>query len=127
MLAAPAANAADAAGNYAIWGAGARSCHQFRKSADDDAARQPFRHYLMGYLTAYNALAEDTYNAVGSLSLGDALDWITDYCQTNKMDSFDRAVVQLVASHHEQRRRTPGGSSQWGRAPRPQQTPAQPQ
>lgn len=111
--------AADGAGNYAIWGSGGRSCHQFRRSAGDAAARESFRNYLMGYLTAYNTVAEDTYNALGDMNLETALDWLTDYCAANQMDSYDRAVTSLVIERHPERIRAPGGraNSSWGRAP----------
>ena len=113
-----AAGAADGGGNYAIWGAGGRSCNQYERSADDSSARGTFGDYLMGYLTAYNALAPDTYNAVGTMSLEDALAWLDDYCDTHRMDSFDRAITQLVISRHEQRERGAGGGpgGGWGRA-----------
>jgi len=113
------AGAADSAGNYAIWGAGARSCHQFRRAGDDAASLAPFRDFLMGYLTAYNTLAPQTYNALGKQSLEDALGWIGEYCATHQIDSFERAVTQLVVAHHEQRTRGVGhgggSGGSWGR------------
>lgn len=110
--------AADDAGNYAIWGAGGRSCYQYtstQRNAEDAAS---FRHFLMGYLTAYGALAPATYSAVGTLTLEQSLAWLTDYCSANKMDSFERAISQFIAARHESRLRTPPGaaSSGWGRA-----------
>lgn len=119
--AACAAPAADPAGNYAIWGAGARSCNQFGLSAGS-AERSAFRHFLMGYLTAYNTLAPETYNALGEASLEDALAWLETYCDTHKLDSFERAVMQLVAAHHAERERGAAagdGGAAWGRAPAP--------
>ncbi|MGE0485862.1 MAG: hypothetical protein AB7Q81_17075 [Gammaproteobacteria bacterium] len=109
--------AADDAGNYAIWGAGGRSCNQFEKSAEDSVARGAFKDYLMGYLTAYNALAPGTYNALGEMTLESALAWLDGYCDEHRMDSFDRAITQLVIGRHEQRQRGAGGgaSGGWGR------------
>ncbi|MEQ8234973.1 MAG: hypothetical protein RLW61_01645 [Gammaproteobacteria bacterium] len=110
------AGAADAAGNYAIWGAGSRSCHQFERARDDSTALASFRDYLMGYLTAYNTLAPQTYDALGGLSLEDALAWVDDYCDLHKIDSFERAVAQLIVSRHDARSRGHGSSSgSWGR------------
>lgn len=119
LLASLAASAADGAGNYAIWGAGGRSCNQFERSSDDSAARARYRDYLMGYLTAYNTLAAETYNAVGTMTLDDAVRWLDDYCDAHRMDSFDRAVAQLVMSQHESRQRgsgSGGAAAGWGRA-----------
>jgi hypothetical protein len=117
--------AADLAGNYAIWGEGGRSCNHYLTSASEGAARARYEAFLMGYLTAYNALAPETYSALGSYSLEEALDWLDGYCDLHKVDSFERAVTQLVSARHEQRQQRPPGVSggAWGRvaapAPRP--------
>ncbi len=84
--------------------------------ADDrDDGQAPFEHYLMGYLTAYNTLYDDTYNALGAIPLADAMDWLADYCDLHKLDSFERAIMQLVVARHEQRLRRPSGAARgWG-------------
>lgn len=111
------ASAADADGNYAIWGAGGRSCNQYLMAASEAAKTARFKDFLMGYLTAYDMLAEDTYSAVGEMNLEGSLSWLNDYCSANKMDSFERAITVFVAAQHDSRLRTPPGtSSGWGRA-----------
>jgi len=122
MLCASAAQAADQAGNYAIWGIGARSCHQFERSAATTAERDRFAHYLMGYLTATNALAPETYSVLGDLTLEGALTWLDDYCGAHPIESFERAASQLVVARHAARQQVPPGTptaSGWGRAPAP--------
>lgn len=105
---------ADEAGNYAIWGVGRSSCHQFLKSAGGES-RDRYKLFLMGYLTAFNTLREDTYNATGSNSLDVSLDQISDYCEQHQMDSFDRAIQQLLDGLYESRQRVPPGSARgWG-------------
>lgn len=113
-----AAAAADGAGNYAIWGEGGRSCNQYLVSAGKADERMRFSTFLMGYLTAYNALAPDTYSALGTYSLQDALGWLDGYCDEHKIDSFERAVTQLLAVRYDARlRQSPGAhSGGWGRA-----------
>lgn len=107
--------AADSAGNYAIWGAGGRSCHQFLRAAADNAQAAEYRDYLMGYLTAINTLATDTYDTVGGESLETALAWINAYCAGHKIESFERALTQLVDAHHALRSRLPPGAARgWG-------------
>lgn len=75
----------------------------------------------MGYLTAYNTLAADTYDALGGKSLEEALAWLAAYCADHRLDSFDRAVTQLIIAHHERRARGTGTGSGvrdgWGREP----------
>lgn len=118
MLLAPSleALAADTAGNYAIWGVGRASCHQYVKS-NNATEDERYKVFLMGYLTAMNTLSEDTYNVTGTQPLDAALVWLTDYCGEHQMDSFDRAVQQLVDARFEQRQRVPPGRERgWGRA-----------
>src|SRR5262249_57656 len=91
-------SAADRAGNYAIWGAGGRSCHQLESAGGDATRLAPFRDYLMGYLTAVNSLAGDTYDAVGGQSLETAMQWIGEYCAQHHMDSFERAIAQVLSA-----------------------------
>ena len=127
--AAPRLPAADAAGNYAIWGAGGRSCHQYTATRSKPVEAADFDHFLMGYLTAYGALAPDTYSIAGTLSLEKSLNWLNDYCTANQMDSFERAISQFIAVQPATRLRTPPGaaSSGWGRAlPPPPPTAAEP-
>ena len=107
--------AADPAGNYAIWGAGARSCHQFLRAVGDEAQLSGYRDYVMGYLTAVNTLSASTYDAVGGESLETTLKWINDYCAGHKIESFERALTQLIDARHEQRLRQPPGATRgWG-------------
>jgi hypothetical protein len=112
---ATAAAAADGAGNYAIWGVGSRSCNQFLGTGVDEHGIAPFRQFVMGYLTAYNTLQDETYNALGEMPLPDAMDWLADYCDLHRLDSFERAIMQLVLARHEQRQhRAPGAAKGWG-------------
>lgn len=108
--------AADGAGNYAIWGVGRASCNQYVKS-DNATTDDRYKAFLMGYLTAVNTLSDDTYDVTGGKALDDALGWLTTYCGAHQMDSFDRAVQQLVEAGYETRQRVPPGYERgWGRA-----------
>ena len=108
---------ADESGNYAIWGAGAQSCHQYATAADQKEKLARFRDFLMGYLTAYNTVTENTHNALGEMSFAQATDWRDDSCDMNKLDSFERAIGQLLVSRGEDKPAASSGS--WGRAPTP--------
>ena len=108
-------SAMDGGGNYAIWGEGGRSCNQYLHASGDSGQLASYRDYVMGYLTAINTLSADTYDAVGGQSLETTLSWITDYCNGHKIESFERAITQLLVSHHEQRLRMPPGTNRgWG-------------
>ena len=110
-----ATEAADSAGNYAIWGAGGRSCHQFLNAAVGSADLATFGDYLMGYLTAANTIAPDTYDAVGGDSLEVTLASLKEYCAGHKIESFERALSQLLDAHRNHRSRQPPGATRgWG-------------
>ena len=100
--------AADRAGNYAIWGMGNKSCFSYNKSRinSDD---QSFKDYLMGYLTAYNTIAEDTYNISAAQNLESILGWIDNYCEEKQVHGFEQAITEFLQKHHESRYRTPPG------------------
>lgn len=107
----------DAAGNYAIWGQGARSCFQFMKTEGSPEATR-FRDYAMGYLTAYNLLAEDTYSVTADEPLKTIMAELVLHCEDNQLDSFDRALKMVVEQHLVDRKRTPSGNQvSWGRPP----------
>lgn len=106
--------AADKGGNYAIWGVGQSSCHKFVKALEADESRQ-YKDYLMGYLTAFNTLSEDTYNISGNTKLGEVEQWLAGYCDLHQIESFNRAIQQYATEHFEARLTvSPGSSKGWG-------------
>lgn len=117
LVAAEPTLAADAAGNYAVWGVGQASCNQF-VAAYDQATAQDYKSYLAGYLTAYNTVAHLTYQATGKNTATDNLKFLHDHCAGHRMDSFERAIQALLANVQEQRQQ--GAATQlnsWGRPP----------
>lgn len=104
LVAAGAAPAADKDGNYAVWGPGGRSCYTFN-NADAETGRDPYRHYVMGYLTAYNALAAETYGISGDMNLDAVMTWLGDYCSEKPVHSFEQALIDFTTTHTEARYR----------------------
>ena len=106
----------DAQGNYAVWGIGQTSCHQFGKAyeAGDLGA---YKAYLSGFLTAYNAMAKDVYQITGRNTLKDNLAALDAHCAKNPMDSFERGIQALIEAGVN---RPAQGSAAWSRG-----TPAQ--
>lgn len=110
--------AMDQQGNYAIWGVGATSCHQFTRAVEQ-SQEDTYRHYLMGYLTAFNATSDGVHDGTHGMKLSDALRKIGSHCDLHRMDSFERAIKILLvdqARSHEQA----GAPSRWGRDPKQQ-------
>ena len=100
--------AADQSGNYAIWGKGQKSCFRYLKerSAGED---QAYREYVMGYLTAYNAVAPETYSISRDMNLDQVMTWLDDYCGTNQVNGLEQSLLEFISNHYEQRYRMPPG------------------
>ena len=113
--AAMAAGAADQAGNYAVWGLGQSSCNQFARADATPGMADQYASFMMGFLSAYNALAPDTYQATGDNTLQDNLDWVKSYCAAHKTDGFERAITSLIDARKDQRyHNLPGSVPGWG-------------
>ena len=100
------ARAADKDGNYAVWGVGAKSCFHFTQAQGQPGA-EAYRDFVMGYLTAYNALKEDTYNIGAGKDLDQVMAWITDYCKTKQVHGFEQALAEFTVEQFPQRSRHP--------------------
>ena len=102
------AQAMDKSGNYAIWGKGQKSCFRYLNEHSRDGD-ETYRDYVMGYITAYNAISPDTYSVSKSMSLDEIMAWLDDYCETNKMSGLEQSLLAFVSHHHEGRYRQPPG------------------
>ena len=100
--------AMDKSGNYAIWGEGQKSCYRYLKNRSG-ARDEAYKSYIMGYLTAYNAISPDTYSISRNMSLDEIMVWIDDYCGTNKIGGLEQSLLEFVGQHHENRYRQPPG------------------
>lgn len=102
--------AADKNGNYAIWGSGARSCAAFLNNVGTDKEKV-FRDYTTGYLTAFNALVDDTFSISNKDTMDDIFDFLQEHCELKKIDSFDAALIEYTASKFKSRKkRSPSGT-----------------
>lgn len=107
VLACP-AFATDKNGNYAIWGVGNSSCVKYTtlRAANND---NEYRHYLMGYLTAYNHQTEETYSITNVMNMDEILIWLDGECELKGTSSFEQAIIELLLAHYEKRSRHPPG------------------
>ena len=70
---------------------------------DDWGALKGFSLYTMGYLTAINRLAPDTYDIAGSKNVKTLMLSLKTYCAEHPDDSFDYALYRLVAELYPNR------------------------
>jgi hypothetical protein len=95
---------ADEQGNYAVLGN--QSCHAYnvaRESENDDQ----FRFYIMGYLTAFNTIMDETYSISGIRPMGEVMAWFDDYCGSQGIHSFELAIRNFVSESYDDRLQRP--------------------
>jgi len=103
-----AAGAADNEGNYAIWGVGKKSCHSYnlaRAAGEDDK----YRDYLMGYFTAYNHTAQETYSISADMDLDAIFTWVDEQCEMKPVISYEEVLTTFIIDHFEKRMKFPPG------------------
>lgn len=104
--------AADSDSRYLIWGLGQNSCNNYNqaRAAGDDS----YKHYISGYLTAYNAFVPDTYSITPGMDLSAITAWLDSYCADSQMASFADALHHLAEQMREKRERnSPDGGARW--------------
>ena len=104
------AYAADAEGNYAVWGVGSRSCFKYSKAREADAF-DDYTNYIKGFITAFNMLTEDTYSITGNKNFNDLLTWLDDYCGEQQINALEQGLLELVAATEEDRLKKPRKNS----------------
>ena len=109
MLLAFPASATDKSGNFAVWGVGSSSCIKYTQSRTANDADK-YRQFLMGYLTAYNHQADETYSISSAMTMDEILKWFDDECELKPTSSFDQAVMDFIIEHNAKRSKYPSGS-----------------
>lgn len=99
--------AVDSSGNYAVWGVGKKSCFGFNEAAAADDIEK-YKHYIKGFLTAYNIFTEKTYSITGKMNENQVIEWITEYCDDNPMSGLENALVSFTFDHYDKRMKTSG-------------------
>ena len=100
--------ATDKNGNYAIWGVGNSSCIKYTTSRAANNINE-FRQFLMGYLTAYNNQADETYSISNTMTMDEILTWLDGECELKPTSSFEQAIIEFLLAHHDKRSRHPPG------------------
>jgi len=109
MLISTTAVAVDSNGNYAVWGLGKKSCFGYTQdfAASGDSFGK-YKHYIKGYITAYNVFTEKTYSIAGSMSINDITEWLNEYCGENPMSGLETALLSFTFDHYDKRLKRSG-------------------
>lgn len=70
---------------------------------DDWRLLYTFSLYTMGYLTAINRLAYDTYDIAGGKNVKTHMVWLQRYCAENPRVNFSEALHQMVIKLYPRR------------------------
>jgi hypothetical protein len=73
------------------------------KKQDDWGDLYGFSLYTMGYLTAVNRLAANTYDIAGKKNSKTLMLWLESYCAEHPGDRFDDALYQLTVELYPER------------------------
>ncbi len=73
------------------------------KDQDNWGTLYEFSLYTMGYLTAINRLAPNTYDIAGKKNTKTIMVWLEKYCKEHPEDSFDTALYRLTAELYPHR------------------------
>lgn len=109
MLTSTTAVAVDSGGNYAVWGLGKKSCYGFTQAVGGDDFDK-YKHYIRGFLTAYNIFTEKTYSITGKMNINEVVDWLDEYCGENPMSGLESALLSFTFDHYDKRMKSSGSS-----------------
>jgi hypothetical protein len=73
------------------------------KKQDDWGDLYGFSLYTMGYLTAVNRLASNTYDIAGKKNSKTLMVWLEKYCAEHPDDGFDNALYLLTVELYPNR------------------------
>jgi len=73
------------------------------KKQDDWGDLYGFSLYTMGYLTAVNRLAANTYDIAGKKNSKTLMVWLEHYCAEHPDEGFDRALYLLTVELYPNR------------------------
>ena len=102
--------AVDTNGNYAVWGAGKKSCFGYNQDTANEEG-QRYKHYIKGFLTAYNIFTERTYSISGNMNENQILEWIGDYCEENPLSTLENALTNFTFDHYDKRMKSSSSSA----------------
>ena len=115
LLAVPDCQGADANGNYRVMASDyVKNCAALNvavslaQEEDNWSLLYGFSVYTMGYITAVNRLAFDTYDLAAGKNPKNLLLWLENYCERNPGKSIDEALHDMVSALYPERLADPG-------------------
>lgn len=67
---------------------------------------QGYTMYLLGYQTAYNRLAKDTFDIFDGFEVEQLFAWIENWCRENPLEKYYQGINALTDFVFERRKRS---------------------
>lgn len=97
-------SAADAANRFSARGLGTKDCSIYLEArAAGLQESEPYAHWFMGFLTAYNWLEPDTYDVSAEYNSNGLLRYLELYCQKDPTKRIIDAAMSFVRAVYERR------------------------
>lgn len=99
------AHSKDIDGEFVVFSVGANTCTDYLASRRaGTASMEPYKQWLMGYLSAFNLIVVNTYDILGQRDYRHIIRWLDRYCSQNRKESFVNASAALTVSLYPERR-----------------------
>jgi len=101
--------AADSDGKFQVHGIGFDSCGKFLVASSKISNRKkkkalkPYIIWLEGYMTAYNAMNDNTFSLDTQIDSSERMAFIDTYCRKKPLDAYFKAVLALTEELHPKR------------------------
>ncbi len=106
--------AKDMNGNFAAYGLGARPCAGYIEARQQGGELLDYyNNFVLGYLSAVNFVVPNTFDILGSRSMGSAFEWLDAHCQNNPDDNFTNALALLSGAYYEERKNFQKSEQGW--------------
>ena len=105
---------------YATFGKGSESCLSYMEARVENGREMDrYKHFVFGYLTAFNLMIPQNFNILGERSMSDAFDWLDGYCLKAPDDNITNAVAALTQAYFGGRKSFRKSTTGWlGRSDR---------
>jgi len=98
------ADAADANRRFNVRGLGTTPCSSYLGVRGGSGSEsEPFVHWFMGFITAYNWLQPDTFDISAEYNSTGLLIWLDYYCKENPASTINDAALAFVKVVYEKR------------------------
>jgi len=100
--------------SYASFGKGSESCLSYMEArVENKREMERFKHFIFGYLTAFNLMIPNNFNILGSRTMSDAFDWLDGYCLKAPDENISNAVAALTQAYFDERKSIKKSTTGW--------------